>query len=203
MSSITTSRLLTRSSSATAARMSSKWCGAIRVTTTSKAPSSNGMCSAGRQHVRPHPRRWVERDHLGPELAQPPRDVAAAGRDVECLDALGGLAPLDHEVEVGALAMARALAVRLGALRPGAHAASSTARLAASSIVASTCRFGGAASARISRPSSAFVPSKRTTIGCRISICVERLQDPARHHVAARDPGEDVEQDRLAPAGRP
>ena len=45
------------------------------------------------------------------------------------------------------------------------HAANSTARSAASSIVGSTWRFGGAASASSCRPSSAFVPSRRTTIG--------------------------------------
>ena len=67
------------------------------------------------------------------------------------------------------------------------QAASSTARRAPSSIVASACRFGRAASPRMRRPSSAFVPSSRTTIGCSIPICSTRLQDPARDLVAARD----------------
>src|SRR5262249_60983890 len=107
---------------------------------------------------------------------QTPGDVPAAGRDVE-----RGLAlrPGDQEVEVAALAVRVALDVRLGPLRPDvAHAASSTARLAASSIVASVCRFGGAASARIWRPSSAFVPSSRTTIGCSIVICSSACRIP-------------------------
>src|SRR6185503_11456615 len=131
-----------------------------------------------RQHVGLHPGRRVQRDHLGAELTETPRDVAAAGGDVERLDALGRLAPLDQQVEVGAGAVRLALAVRLGALRPGAHAASSTARRAASSIVASTYRFGGAASARILRPSSAFVPSRRTTMGWSNVSCSSACRIP-------------------------
>ena len=60
----------------------------------------------------------------------------------------------------------------------------------------------GAASARICRPSSAFVPSRRTTIGARDRIRSSAVEDAARDLVAARDPAEDVEEDRLAPAGR-
>ena len=47
------------------------------------------------------------------------------------------------------------------------------------------------------RPSSAFVPSRRTTIGSVDLHPVERLEDAARDLVAARDPAEDVEEDRL------
>src|SRR5215210_5402181 len=43
--------------------------------------------------------------------------------------------------------------------------ASSTARSAAPSIVSSVCTFSGVFSANIRRPSSAFVPSSRTTMG--------------------------------------
>jgi hypothetical protein len=42
--------------------------------------------------------------------------MAAARGDVERLHALLGLAPLDEQVEVGPLAVSRALAVRLGAV---------------------------------------------------------------------------------------
>ena len=45
---------------------------------------------------------------FAPRLAQPPRDVAAAGRDVEHVHARGRLAPLDDEVEVVAGRVRRA-----------------------------------------------------------------------------------------------
>src|SRR6266849_2509483 len=93
-------------------------------------------------------------------------DVAAPGRDVEHRDAVARLAPLDDEVEIVADRVDRALPVQLGAVAPHvAHRASSTAFFAPSSIVASGWMFGLPASARILRPSSAFVPSRRTTIG--------------------------------------
>ena len=110
-------------------------------------------------------------------------------------------APAAHstsEVEIGPLTVRLALPVELrAAVAPDvAHCASSTARRAASSIVGSTWRFGGAASVRSRRPSSAFVPSSRTTIGCSIVIRSSAGQDPARDLVAARDAAEDVEEDR-------
>src|SRR5206468_3842075 len=121
--------------------------------------------------VRLHPRRRVDRHHLAARLAEPPGHVAAPGRDVEHLHALLRLAPLDDEVEVLARAVWLARAESLGTGRPDvAHAASSTARRAASSIVGSTWRFSAPASVKICRPSSAFVPSSRTTIGCEIDI---------------------------------
>src|SRR5438552_10263376 len=98
--------------------------------------------------------------------------MPAACRDVEHLHPLTGLAPFDEQVEVRALSVRRALAEGLRTLRPdvGHLAASSTARCAASSMVGSTYRLGGAASARICRPSSAFVPSSPTTIGTSIVL---------------------------------
>jgi hypothetical protein len=68
------------------------------------------------ENIGPHARRRVERDDLGARLAQPPRDMAAAGGDVEGLHALLGLAPLDEQVEVGPLAVSRALAISLSAV---------------------------------------------------------------------------------------
>src|SRR4051794_7851293 len=113
-----------------------------------------------------HARREIDGDDCRPCLAQPTRDVAAAGRDVQNCDARARLAPLDDEVEVFSLRVDRARAVGVGALGPDVrHFASSTARRAPSSIVASGWMFGLPASARIFRPSSAFVPSRRTTIG--------------------------------------
>jgi hypothetical protein len=94
----------------------------------------------GRDHVGPHAGRRVERDDLRTFLAQPARDMAAAGRDVEDLHARVRVAELHDGVEVLARRMRRARAVRVRALVPDvAHAfASSTARFAASSIVGST-----------------------------------------------------------------
>src|SRR5581483_8099652 len=115
-----------------------------------------------------HSRRGIHGDDGAAGLAQAPRDVAAPGRDVEDGDAGPGLAPGDDEVEVVAGRVDRALAVGLRAIAPDVgHAApaSSTARRAPSSIVASGWMFSRPASARILRPSSAFVPSSRTTIG--------------------------------------
>src|SRR5207342_802554 len=142
-------------------------------------PASDDVeASAGERQVlgrrddsRPHPRCGVDRDDVAACLLQPARHVAAAGRDVERLNSVAGLAPLDQQVEVRPLLVCRALAERLRTLGPDVgHAANSTARLAASSIVGSTWRFVGEASLRISRPCSAFVPSRRTTMGCSIVI---------------------------------
>ena len=58
------------------------------------------------------------------------------------------------------------------------------------------------ASARIARPSSSFVPTRRTTIGTSVGTSLERLQDAPRHLVAARDAAEDVEQHGLRRSDR-
>src|SRR5215211_159036 len=121
--------------------------------------------------VRSHPRRRVDGDDAATLGAQAPRNVAAARRDVERLHAAAGLAHVDQRVEIVAGHVRPRRAVALGALRPDVrHPASCTARLAASSIVGSTCRLSDALSARMPRASSAFVPSSRTTIGTVISI---------------------------------
>src|SRR2546427_5686453 len=134
----------------------------------------------GRDHIGQHAGRGIDRDHRAAFLAQAAGDVAAAGGDVEHLHVRAGLAPFDEQVEVGALAVGRALTERVGPLRPqvGHAAASSTARCAASNIVGSTWRFEGAASASSRRPSSAFVPSSRTTIGNSIRICSSAARIP-------------------------
>src|SRR6266508_1307717 len=136
-----------------------------------ETPVREGNVFPPRHDIGLHPRRRIERDDVGAGLAQPARDVAAAGRDVDRGHVLARLAELDDAVEVSALAMRRALAHGLRSLRPGIrHAASSTTRRAASSIVGSTWRFAEPASASSCRPSSAFVPSRRTTIGSSIAI---------------------------------
>src|SRR6185437_13425003 len=141
-----------------------------------EAPVGKGDVLCRSENVCAHPRRGIERRNREAVLAKTPGDVPAAGRHVERRLALR---PRDEQVEVAAFAVRVALDVRLGALGPDvAHAASSTARRAASSIVASVCRLGGAASARIWRPSSAFVPSSRTTIGCSIVICSSACRIP-------------------------
>ena len=132
-------RFETRAISPTARPTSAKWCGAMRVTTTSNEPSANGMSSAKQTTSALHPGCRIRGDDLRAALAQPARDVPAAGRDVERLDALARLAQLDDDLEVGAGRMRRRRAVRLGPLAPDvAHAASSTACFAASSIVGET-----------------------------------------------------------------
>jgi hypothetical protein len=75
-----------------------------------------GNVLGARDDGRLHAGCGIDADDVAARLAQPPRNVPAAGRDVERLYALARLAPLDHQVEVGALAMRRALAEGLGAL---------------------------------------------------------------------------------------
>src|SRR5262249_31462557 len=75
-----------------------------------------GQMVGGRDDVGLHPRRGIDRDDGAALLAQPACDVAAAGGDVERLDAGPGLAPLDEQVEVRPLAVGRALAERLRTL---------------------------------------------------------------------------------------
>src|SRR4029450_8831587 len=126
-----------------------------------------GKILAATDDIGPHAGRRIDGDDVDSGLTQAPRNMAAAGRHVE--RRLGALGPLDDKVEILPLAMRLAVAVQLSSLAP-IHASSSTARFAASSIVGSTCRFGGAASWSSRRPSSAFVPSSRTTIGSSIVI---------------------------------
>ena len=92
--------------------------------------------------VRLHPRRCVAAHDLEPCFPEPPRDVPAAGRDVERRARPGR--PLDDQVEILALAMRIAVAIGARSLVPHVlHPASSTTRRAASSIVSSTWTFGG------------------------------------------------------------
>jgi hypothetical protein len=92
-----------------------------------------------RDDCRLHPGRGIDADDLATCFAKSPGDVPAPGRDVEGLNAGTRLAPLDQQVEIGTFAMDCALPERLRPLRPKIrHAASSTARRAASSIVGST-----------------------------------------------------------------
>jgi hypothetical protein len=91
-----------------------------------------------RDDVRLHAGGRVRANHLKAGLAEPTRDVAAARRDVEGAPPGRLGRPLDDQVEVFARAVRLAVAIERGALAPDlAHAASSTARRAASSIVGS------------------------------------------------------------------
>src|SRR5439155_25231230 len=132
-----------------------------------------------RHDSRPHARRRAAGHARAARLAQSPGDVAAAARDIEHLHIVAGVAPLDEQIEIRPLTMRLALAESLRTLRPDVgHAASATARCAASSIVGSTWRLGGAESASSLRPSSAFVPSSLTTIGSSILICSSAARIP-------------------------
>ena len=79
--------------------------------------------------------------------------------------------------------------------------ASSTTFSAASFIVVAAWTLGSAASARMRRPSSSFVPSRRTTNGHVGLDLVEGLDEPVGDLVAARDAAEDVEEHGLDAAG--
>ena len=195
LSETSTSARLTRAISLSEPRGSWKWCAATRQATTSKLESANGISSRTADNGRLHPRRRVDGHDLEPRLAQDARDVSPSGGDVQSRLPFG---PLGEELEVAALAVRVALAVRLGPLRPDVrHRDSSTARFAASSIVASTWMLSRPASSRICRPSSAFVPSKRTTIGCSIFVWSSACSIPWATMSQRVIPGEDVEEDRL------
>jgi hypothetical protein len=104
-----------------------------------EAPVLERQFFRARDDIGLHARSGIDGDDGATFVAQPPRHVAAPGCDVEHLAVSPGLAPLDEQVEVRAFPMCRALTERAGALRPDVgHAASSTARCAASSMVGST-----------------------------------------------------------------
>ena len=197
LSTTITVRDATRAISRTAARTSAKWCAREPRDHEVEAPVlERQLLRAARRRPAPSPAPGRPSSTVEPGLAQPPRDVPAARRDVE--RRLRGRRPLDDQIEVRPLAMRGALAVGLGALGPDVgHFASSTARFAASSIVGSTWRFGGAASVSSLPPLlrvRAVEPDDDRVVDRHLR---ERLQDPARDLVGARDPAEDVEQDRL------
>ena len=171
---------------------------AIRQTTTSNAPSANGMCSAGARYVGRHARRRVERHDLSPASRSRRADVAAARRDVERRRAARG--PRDEQLEVVALACAvarRGTARR--ARRPDVGHAGQLHRAARRlehrrlrvEVRPAPPRRGCAGPP----PRSCRRAGRRS--GSAIVELVERREDPARDLVAARDPAEDVEEDRL------
>src|SRR6185295_11081683 len=111
--------------------------------------------------------------------------------DRRALDVLAALAGGHAGYEVGAVVLVvEAVEAALAAGQAGDHElrvladedrhqpASSTTRSAAPSIVFSTCTFGRFASARILRPSSSFVPSRRTTNGTFTSIWPNAVTRP-------------------------
>ena len=186
LSTTITSREATRAISRTRrARRRRSDARASRVTTTSKLASANGSFSRRRDDVRLHSRRRVHRRHLEPGLAQPPGDVPAAGSDVE--RRLRARRPLDDQIEIAALAVRGALAVGLGPVRPDVGHFAQLHRALRGARASSARRADSAAPRRrgVCRPSSAFVPSSRTTIGWSIVICSSACEDPARDLVAA------------------
>ena len=143
----------------------------------SNAPSANGRSSARQTTSGRIPGAGSHRDDLEPCLAQPPRDVAAAGGDVE--RGAHALRPLDDQVEVVAFTVLRALPIGLRAGGPDVgHRAAPRLGVRPSSIVGSTCRFGGPprragdgpprrSSRRAGRRSDARSSSARAPPGCR------------------------------------
>ena len=152
----------------------------------------------GAEDVRLHARRGIGGHDLGALLAQPARDVAAAGRDVEHLHALVRVAHLDDDVEVGVRRVRRRLAVR-------------------SSLSSSTRRSCGQLHGLLGRVEHRRLDVEVRRRGVREDLpallgvraveadddrrrdlhALERFEDAARDLVAARDPAEDVEEDRL------
>ena len=146
-------------------------------------------------------------DGLGPRV-----------EDRDALDVLAALAGRDAADDVGAVGavvqrVERALAAgdagddEAGVLgRRGwpcqlRSFASATTFSAAPCIVFAGCTFGSAASSRIRRPSTSLVPSRRTTNGHVGVDLRERVDDALGDLVAAGDPAEDVEEDRLDASG--
>ena len=166
-----------------------------RHATTSKLESANGISSARLTTRRLHPRRRIDRHDL--EARLPAGSRATFPPPVATSRAV---CPSAHSAKSSRSRPSRCASLS-GTPRPAPtrrqSCASSTARVAASSIVASTWMLSRPASSRICRPSAAFVPSKRTTIGCSILVWSSACSIPLRHDVAARDAGEDVEADRL------
>ena len=171
---------------------------------TVSTPESIASSIAGRGEARRH------EDHrgVGAGLGDGLLDRV---EDRHALDVLAALAGGDAGDEVGPVGLvAQPVEGALAAGQAGdgelrlaadddAHAAppaSSTTRRAASSIVFSWCRLGRSASARIARPSSELVPSRRTTSGRPRSSWLRGGDDPLGDLVAAGDATEDVEEDR-------
>ena len=127
----------TRAISPIPASTSPKWWAASRHVDDVEAPVGEGEVLGRADDVGLHPGEGsaVTTSTL---LAQPPRDVPAAGRDVERRPR--SRRPLDDQVEIPALSVLGALPVGLRALVPDAHRApaSSTTLSAAESIVSST-----------------------------------------------------------------
>ena len=102
----------------------------------------------------------------------PPVATSSACRRAGC--------PLDEQVEVDALALLDRRAVRPPRVRPDVGHGRQRAPLRGGRRRASSAPragWAGAASWSSRRPSSAFVPSSRTTIGSSIVDPLERLQD--------------------------
>ena len=128
-------------------------------------------------HVGPHPRRRIGADDRETGLAQPSRDMPAAGGDVE-----RRLARPPPSARSGRGRRPRAAPARCGTPRRGptnrslrqlhGPAGAVEHRRLRVQVRAAPPRRGSC------RPSSAFVPSRRTTIGCSIVICSSAARIP-------------------------
>ena len=162
-----------------------------------EAPVVEGQVLGAADDVGLHPRSRVAADDLDPGLAEPSRDVPAAGRDVER--------------RARAARPTRRARSRSGPSRWASLVRYCSARSLQTSVMppapprarrprASSARragSGGAASARIG---AALLGVRAVEADDERQLephLLERLQDPARDLVAARDAAEDVEEDRL------
>ena len=202
-------RCATRAISATAAAMSSKWCGAIRVTTRSKAPSANGRSSARQITSGCIPgagsalTTWSPASRSRRATWPPPVATSSAVREPS--------AQLDDQVEILALALLGGVPVGLGARRPVAHRRS--AAVSCSVEPTPLRQLHGLAGPVEHRRLDVEVRRRRVgedlapLLGVRAvephddrlldRHPLERGEDAARDLVAARDAAEDVEEDRL------
>ena len=151
--------------------------------------------------VRLHARRGIAGHDVEPRVTQTARDVATARRDVERSARAGG--PGHEKLQVVAAPMSVRLDVRLRSLAPD---------------VGSCRQLHGAPRAVEHRRLDVEVRRRSlrqeppTLFGVRaveanddriLDLHLrERLQDPARDLVAARDPSEDVEEDASGPGRR-
>ena len=190
----------TRAISVTAAPTSSKWCAATRQATTSKLASANGRCSARQITSGCMPGAGSHVTTVQPGLAQPPRHVAAAGRDVERRHPRPRLGPLDEPGRDrrprGARRSSRygsARSFQMSLIRSPAPPRAARRRASSARRWMFGARgLGEQAPALLGVRAVEPDDDRLRSCPSRSSAC----EDPARDLVAARDPAEDVEEDR-------
>ena len=179
--------------------------GGTKTTETSAPVSSTASATEPNTGSRRH--RRPRTSTVWPPLpgVTPPTTLRAGGEHpLGVLAALGAGHALDDDPAV--LGEQDRHVLVLTSLR-SCSAASSAARWAAPSMVSTSSTTAVPRRSRMRRPSSALLPSSRTTSGLADLVAalvqqLERLHDAVGHRVAGGDAAEDVDEHRLAPAGR-